>query len=154
MLTFLHASRFPRFILSSRAARCHVPSQKKKKKAVWLCETTTSSHPSSIGGGNWCSTMIAPCSQTAFFFFWGEGIGWGKRACDSRWLCYINSKLTRLKSKCTRPFFPAPPPKEKKVVWLRETTLGLGNIEFVTCDYCMSYLLQYCMQKLKHSHIV
>ena len=38
--------------------------------------------------------------------------------------------------------------------------LGLGNIEFVTCNYCMSYLLQllqYSMQKLKavkHNHIV
>ena len=30
--------------------------------------------------------------------------------------------------------------------------VGLGNIEFVTCNYCMSYLLQllqYCMQKIE-----
>ena len=37
------------------------------------------------------------------------------------------------------------------------TIVGLGNIESVTCDYCMRYLLQllqYCLQKLKHNHIV
>jgi len=35
--------------------------------------------------------------------------------------------------------------------------LGLGDIEFVTCDYCMRYLLQllqHCLQKVKHNHIV
>ena len=29
--------------------------------------------------------------------------------------------------------------------------VGLGDIEFLTCDYCMNYLLrllQYCMQKI------
>jgi len=36
-------------------------------------------------------------------------------------------------------------------------SVGLGDIEFVTCDYCMSYLLrllQYYVQKLKNNHIV
>ena len=39
-------------------------------------------------------------------------------------------------------------------IWLANQiaafSIGLGDIEFVTCDYCMNYLLQllqYCMQK-------
>ena len=42
-------------------------------------------------------------------------------------------------------------PKNIGLVW-KCLDVGLGNIEFVTCNYCMSYLLrllQYCMQKFE-----